>query len=351
MRWLMLLCVVALGVSACASASNPSGRPASVDPAPAPPSIGVSESPRPDSAEPTPTTEPAPVGEDATYPIVVPAEVAARSPLPWCGHEIVHRRQTGDFLDGAVRECFLAAYGVGEPAEFVSDAPTIEGARWRTIYRAIADGTVELYLDSTADPLSSREWTRTTCDSLEASGTDPGGVPHFEAAPCADSEVVSDVDGGEEPSPDELSMIERLAAIDDEPDPGLEPIPFADEVVLGLANRVLVVRAADELSDPAAWLLNAEAFRGYVGPFSAVELLRTPPAESGVPVPWELQVVVGSHPHCASPPVAPPAEIAELRRVSVQPARPDGCLAWWTVDLFLNPDGRIAGVTLDLWEP
>ena len=33
------------------------------------------------------------------------------------------------------------------------------------------------------------------------------------------------------------------------------------------------------------------------------------------------------------------------------PADPAGCLAWWTVDLFVDDRGTVTGVTLDLWEP
>jgi hypothetical protein len=40
-----------------------------------------------------------------------------------------------------------------------------------------------------------------------------------------------------------------------------------------------------------------------------------------------------------------------LRRVSLQPGDPDGCLAWWTVDLFVDDRGAVTGITIDLWEP
>lgn len=41
------------------------------------------------------------------------------------------------------------------------------------------------------------------------------------------------------------------------------------------------------------------------------------------------------------------------QRVSIQPAETtiDSCLSWFSVDLFVNGDGRIAAVTLDIWEP
>ncbi|OGO73385.1 MAG: hypothetical protein A3G84_05105 [Chloroflexi bacterium RIFCSPLOWO2_12_FULL_71_12] len=91
-------------------------------------------------------------------------------------------------------------------------------------------------------------------------------------------------------------------------------------------------------------MLHADHFRGRSGPFSALELLaRREPTT----------VWVGPHPHCASPPAPPPTDFASLRRVSVQPSQPrdDTCLSWWTVDLFVSVDGRVAAVTLDLWDP
>lgn len=111
---------------------------------------------------------------------------------------------------------------------------------------------------------------------------------------------------------------------------------------LGLADRLIVRRSAEELADAKVWRLRAELFRAYVGPFSALDLL----VDSGPRV-----VSVGSHPHCASPPMPPPAKVAHLRRVSVQPEDTESCLQWFTVDLFMNPGGMIAAVTLDLWEP
>lgn len=121
-------------------------------------------------------------------------------------------------------------------------------------------------------------------------------------------------------------------------------IPFAGEVRLGLADELLVRRSSSELARPEAWVLDVEVFRAYAGPFSALDVLARP---------GETTVSVGPHPHCASPPVPPPPEVARLRRVSVQPelGPNDSCLNWWTVDAFVTADGEIAAVTLDLWEP
>jgi hypothetical protein len=46
-----------------------------------------------------------------------------------------------------------------------------------------------------------------------------------------------------------------------------------------------------------------------------------------------------------------PEGLESLRQQSVQPAKTDSCLEWFSVDLFVNEDGEIAAVTLDLYEP
>lgn len=122
----------------------------------------------------------------------------------------------------------------------------------------------------------------------------------------------------------------------------LAEVPLASEVRLGLGDALVLTRSAADLRQPAAWRIDEEAFRGYVGPFSALKLLVRD---------VDLTVTVGQHPHCASGPVPPPAELTGLRRVSLQPRAPDGCLNWWTVDAFVTDAGAIEGITLDRWEP
>jgi hypothetical protein len=96
------------------------------------------------------------------------------------------------------------------------------------------------------------------------------------------------------------------------------------------------------VADPSVWVFSPELFRGRDGEMSALQLL------AGDDV---VQVLAGDHPHCASPPLPAPAGYEEHRRVSIQPIEHSSCLQWWTVDLFLDDDGRIAAVTLDLWDP
>lgn len=122
-----------------------------------------------------------------------------------------------------------------------------------------------------------------------------------------------------------------------------EAVPFAETVQLGLAGDLVVERSAEELRDPASWRLAVSLFRGRSATVSALELIAT---EQGM-----LRQSEGRHRHCVSPPVPPPASVARHRRIWVQPAAPDGCLDWWTVDAFVNEDGQIEAVTLDLFEP
>ena len=64
-----------------------------------------------------------------------------------------------------------------------------------------------------------------------------------------------------------------------------------------------------------------------------------------------LRIGVGPHRRCVSPPLPPPRSVAGLRHVSVQPRRIDSCLQWFSVDMFVTRSGKIAAVTLDLYEP
>lgn len=121
-------------------------------------------------------------------------------------------------------------------------------------------------------------------------------------------------------------------------------LSLADEVALGLGPQIIAVVDAADLSRPDTWVLDMEAFRAYVGPFSALDLLAG----------WAVyEVTVGPHNHCASPPMPAPDGLEDLERVSVQPrlGLGDSCLAWGTVDFLVDPDGNVAAITLDMWEP
>jgi hypothetical protein len=170
-------------------------------------------------------------------------------------------------------------------------------------------------------------------------------APPADGCPLESRWSVGEVVTGEGAATDEdEELIRALIGFARSPGPEtIAALPFAEGGVwLGLGDQLLLQRVQEELADPQAWVLQEEYFRAYVGPFSALDQL----ARAG-----ETVISVGPHPHCASPPVPPPIQVADLRRVSVQPRDTESCLQWWTVDLFLTPDGKVAAVTLDLWEP
>lgn len=151
---------------------------------------------------------------------------------------------------------------------------------------------------------------------------------------------------------DDTALLDDLVAF--ALDPNAETasaLPFAAQVHLGLGPVVVATQPRDTLRSRSAWNVDLEAFRGYVGPFNALELIADHAGATGSLDRFEISN--GDHPHCAGPPVAPPAELADQRRLSLQPAEEliDGCLEWFTVDLFLDETDTITGVTLDLWEP
>jgi hypothetical protein len=71
-------------------------------------------------------------------------------------------------------------------------------------------------------------------------------------------------------------------------------VPFADRVKLGLGDRLLRTRSAQELRDPAVWKLDVDLFRGGVGPFSSLDVLASHEGP--------LEHREGRYRRCASPP-------------------------------------------------
>lgn len=117
---------------------------------------------------------------------------------------------------------------------------------------------------------------------------------------------------------------------------------FAPTVVLGLGSEIVREIPTSEVRDASRWILDVEHFRGAVGPFSALDLVRDD---------RPTHVLAGEHPHCASPPVEVPSSLEGLRQVAIVPTDVTSCLEWWTVDLFVDDAGAIVGVTMDVWEP
>lgn len=94
----------------------------------------------------------------------VPEAVRTREPLPSCGVERATRQDGPWNLEA--RRCFLAAYQAAQPAEFASTRLTIEGDPFRMVFRVLAPGRIEVFVDSTQDAWSARTWERYACPSL-----------------------------------------------------------------------------------------------------------------------------------------------------------------------------------------
>jgi len=355
----LVLAFIALSVVVVAIASVGRGR----SPVGGPRASVVSSAAASGTTEPTATLpadtpeapEPSnPMAEEAmARPLLMPALISARRAMDFCGHDSIARTRLGDIGDQEPWECLLAARDAGRAAEVVRDALTTEGAPTRSIFRIRPTGEIEWWNDATRDPFSTHQWTMSVCGRLETFQADPSESPVHIPDDCDRHEVLIGPGREDQPSGDEMAMLEALTLFARTDDPQfLADVPFSvDGVRLGLADRLIVVLSPEELVRPKAWHLTAEAFRGFVGPFSALELLASWGPDSARPFVREASVTVGPHPHCVSPAVPAPPEVAELRRLSIQPVGELACPAWWTVDLFLEPDGDIAAVTLDRYEP
>ena len=65
----------------------------------------------------------------------------------------------------------------------------------------------------------------------------------------------------------------------------------------------------------------------------------------------EVQITVGPHDHCAGQPRQYADALQGLRQLSIQPTGIDSCIAWFSVDVFVNDAGEIEAVMLDLFGP
>ena len=136
-------------------------------------------------------------------------------------------------------------------------------------------------------------------------------------------------------------------------------VPFdSNGLWLGLSSEPIARVAVEDIADRETWSLQRHYFRAYVGPFSALRLIDEHVTGEGkdaaLRMSGDLALSVGEHPHCVSPPISAPEQVASLRRVSLQPSDAltiTSCIGWFTVDLFVDGDGTIEAVTLDLWEP
>ena len=59
-------------------------------------------------------------------------------------------------------------------------------------FRMLGPGEIEIFIDTTRDPLSTPEWTRTMCRSIRQVDQDPNGVPILIGDECDEPVVNSD---------------------------------------------------------------------------------------------------------------------------------------------------------------
>jgi hypothetical protein len=186
--------------------------------------------------------------------------------------------------------------------------------------------------------------------ALKVDGLDPGQYT-----------LLLDGEGGiESPSPTRISFTVTTGPTDD-PSPPSEAesavaralvsfarggsfadLPLADEVTLGLGLDEQQTRSRAELADRDNWTFDAtEGFGGFVGPFNVLDTL-----SAG----W-VEFSAGPMNFCAAPPKIWPADWQALDQVNIEPVGIDSCIAWYGISLFLNGDGEIEVVVLDLFGP
>lgn len=150
---------------------------------------------------------------------------------------------------------------------------------------------------------------------------------------------------------EELRTARLLIETADHPTIDVSVLPLAPRCVSRWVPRIATLPSS-QLGDPSNWRLDHPEghFRGRVGPFSALDLLI--PRPGWTPTEGSFVISAGPHTHCVSRAVPPPQGTEGLRQVSIRPAPGalDSCLAWSTVDLYLD-DGLIQVVSLDLYEP
>lgn len=134
-----------------------------------------------------------------------------------------------------------------------------------------------------------------------------------------------------------------------------ESSPLSDNALqLGLAGEALMSRTPEQLQDRSGWeLRRPRVFRALVGPFSALDVLARHADETRKAGRGAFVVTDYDFGRCGSGAIGSPAEMQRYRRVSIRPAPAtyDSCLEWFAVDLYVDGDGSVRGVTLDFYEP
>ena len=91
-----------------------------------------------------------------------PQWVANRNPLPACGEEVVERGET----DVEARQCLLDAFRAGSGGELITTQPSGQDGQVTRYLRVHQNGTIEVFIDATLDPIGSGTWERETCGQM-----------------------------------------------------------------------------------------------------------------------------------------------------------------------------------------
>ncbi len=122
-----------------------------------------------------------------------------------------------------------------------------------------------------------------------------------------------------------------------------EPPPLAAVVDLRLGDQATVTLTGDELSDRSNWVIDAEDFQGFAGPFDILRIISDRP---------QVRVSEGPIPHCAAPSIDwwPGADLVRPQ-INLEPVGIDSCIQWYAVILRVNENGAIQEIILDLFGP
>ncbi len=143
------------------------------------------------------------------------------------------------------------------------------------------------------------------------------------------------------PTATELKAVDALAAFAGGDVSSFAEIPLADHVLLAAEHRVVARRSRSALEQRNGWRLDLVSLGDAPGPFNILNQAR-----------GSKDVTVGALHGCdETAPTPAPTELANLRRLSVQPDQRliQSCRQWNNVDLYFDDSGRIAGVGLSLF--
>ncbi len=173
-------------------------------------------------------------------------------------------------------------------------------------------------------------------DELDQPSTVAGNV-HLTAA----AQVQQWASVGVGPTTDELAAVEAFTAFAAGDIGAFVGVPLADDVVLAAGERVVASRSRSALRDRWAWRLDLGSLGDAPGPFNILNQAR-----------GQKDVTVGALHGCdETAPDPAPAELAGLRRLSLQPDQRliQSCRQWSNVDLYFDDSGLIVGVGLNLF--